>query len=296
MAGSHLDDEELESVPWDALLDDGRGGQRRWVTVGALGVAAVVLLVTVARTLWPSSPAPVALPPSTAPEAAAAAPVEEEPAEPASPGKPEEPRVMSEADLMALDGDDASLAAASHAAWFASAYFTLDGGDRSSLAARLPAGVSLPPADPAARSFVESAEPVSVSRLGPARFEVVVVLRTLSATGGAAYVRDPDRAVAVVVELGPEGGSVVDLPTPVPLPAAPSPALTLDPAEAPPAVREAAVAAGSSWGTARIESTARLGDAWRVLLTVTSESGVSWPLVVLLDDSGAPLLASLRLE
>lgn len=292
MAGSHLEDEELESVPWDALLDEGRGGQRRWVAFGAIGVAAVVLLVTVARTLWPTSPAPVALPPTTVPEAVVPAPSPSPPALPEG----EAPRVMSEADLMALDGDDASLAAASHAAWFASAYFTLDGSDRSFLAARLPPGVSLPPADPAARSFVESAEPVSVARLGPARFEVVVVLRTLSATGGAPYVRDPDRAAAVVVELGPEGGAVVDLPTPVPLPAAPSPALALEPAEAPPAIGEAAVAAASTWGTARVELTARAGDLWRILLTVTTDSGVSWPLVVSLDDSGTPVLASLRVE
>lgn len=271
-----------------------------------MAVVVVALVASGARTLWPASPSVVAAPPANTPSEARSI------ADPVSPatapaggfdaGQPApstaDPggETLSEADLMAIEGDDAALSAAAHAAWFVSEYFTLDGTDRADVASRLPLGIALPPVDATARSFVESAEPVTVTRVSPSRFEIVVVVRALSGLGEAGYERDPDRAVAVTVELGPEGGAIVDLPTPVPLPAAPAPALALEPAQAPPAVGQAAVAAASVWGTARIESAARVGDVWRVLLTVTTESGVSWPLVVRLDESGTPVLASLGAE
>jgi len=292
MPGSHLDDEQLESVPWDALLDEPDRRSRRWVSLAAVGVAAAAVLVSAARTLWPAAPTPVAVPAvapaDTVPPTVTASEIPGAGGEPAA-VTGDEAGPLSEADLLAVEGDDAALAAAAHASWFATAYFTLDGTDRSGLAGRLPDGVALPPVDAAARSFVEAAEAVSVTRVSPSRFEVLVVLRSLSSTGGADYTRDPDRAVAITVELGPEGGAVVDVPVPAPLPAAAAPALGVEPAEAPPAVLEAATAAAAVWGTPRIEAVGRAGGAWRVLVSVSSPSGVSWPLVVWLDDAGSPV-------
>lgn len=248
-----------------------------------MAVVAVALVVSGARTLWPASPSVLAAPPTSTPSEA---PSITEPVSPAPGGEDPGGETFSEADLMAIEGDDAALSAAAHAAWFVSGYFTLDGTDRADVASRLPLGIALPPVDVSARSFVESAEPVTVTRVSPSRFEIVVVVRALSTLGEAGYGRDPDRAVAVTVELGPEGGAVLDLPVPVPLPISRAPGWTLEAGEPPPPALEAALEEASVWGSPRVDSSARVGNSWRIVLSVTSATGVSWPVVVWVDDAG----------
>ena len=78
------------------------------------------------------------------------------------------------------------------------------------------------------------------------------------------------------------GTTVVDLPTPVALPAGPEPAAwPAEAAEAPQWVLDEALAAVSGWGTeARLVAAQAAGAGWRLVLTVADEVGNRWPVSV----------------
>ena len=102
--------------------------------------------------------------------------------------------MISEAELVPASADPAVAVAT----WFVADYFTLDGSGltRGSLERLLSDHVELPEADPAARSFVESVVPLSAEELDGGSVRVVALVRTLAASNGADYRRQPARARA----------------------------------------------------------------------------------------------------
>lgn len=276
--------EKHESIPWDALVTDDTDRRRRWVAMGAAGLVAAAVAASTARVLFPAG---IAAPPPTAVSSPASVPVSSAPAETGPP--------LSESDLLAATPGEEALLASAHAVWFVSDFFTLDGSEvtRSSVARRLPAGSAPAAPDRAQRSFVESAIPVVVTEVTEARYVVTVVVRSLTDPDGEGYRREPARAVEVVVDVGGKAPAVVDLPRPVPLPPSQAPPLEVEEAEPPPEVVSAAIEQASVWGEVRKPPLAagRMGEAWRLVLTVVDASGLEWPAAVWLDASGAPLPA-----
>ena len=130
---------------------------------------------------------------------------------------------------MAFAAAAAERAAVARAEWFVTDYFTADLEPSGSADVRtaLPAGAELPdmPQDAAASlSYVEWARAFRVEEAGDGLFRVGVVFRALGAPPDRGFYRLPVRAVEVLVQVNEDGGSVVvDLPTPVALPAGPEP-------------------------------------------------------------------------
>jgi hypothetical protein len=277
------DREELEHVPWQELLVAAQpeDRQRRTVYVGAGLVAALVVGVALSRMVWAPAPAPSPLPPTdiTSPEAASTG---EEPVLPDLTGLP----MYSEADLMASPPDPAERAAIARAEWFVADYFTadLDPSGSADVRAALPEGVlaGFPQDLTEGISYVEWARAFRVAAVGDGSYRVGVLFRTLSAPPDRGFVRQPVRAVEVLVAVRADGGSaVLDLPAPLPMPAGPEPVDLPAPADPPPGVVEAAVADASAWGTEpRFVSAHALGGGWRVVVTVADSAGKRWPLAV----------------
>jgi len=122
---------------------------------------------------------------------------------------------------------------------------------------------------------------------------VGVVFRALGAPPDRGFYRLPVRAVEVLVQVNADGGSVVvDLPTPVALPAGPEPeAWADDPQDPPRRVADAALARVAGWGDEpRLLSATRGEGGWRVVLTLADEVGNRWPASVFVevesDDTG----------
>lgn len=274
-------DEELESIPWDALLTDDSDSRRRWLVIAGAAIALVAISASAARTLWPSSPAPVAVPTTEA----VGAPVSPEPS-PTSTVAPPTSSPPSEADLMAAPGDGVEREVVAHAELAVRDYFTLDGTGWE--AADLVPGL----APPEGRSFVEEVVATGVVPLDTDRYAVTLVVSTLGAPPDGGYVRLPRRAVEVVMELGPTGPVPVDLPRPLPVsqPRALAPAVTE--ATPPPAVVDAALAEAGRWGepdrdglVAGVDSEGR----WRLVVPAVDDVGNAWPVAVWLDEAGRVL-------
>ena len=279
-----LSDDVLESVPWEALGRPEPPDRRTWYVLGAAAVVVVAISASAARTLWPSPPlrAPVAgpsvtqvVPPTTS--TTDSAPTTTTPAP-----------LISEADLRAVDPEHLERWAASHAEWFLAEWFTLDGSDRTGVADLLPEGASAGPVDPGARSFVESVSTRSVTPTGVDRFEVVALVRLLSASDGGAYMRQPATAYSVAVGIVDGLPAILDLPMPVELEFARAAVAHGVEAEPPPEVMEGALEAVAGFGTPdRSSVTATTtGGSWRVTLMIEDAAGVSWPVAVWLDAEG----------
>ena len=121
---------------------------------------------------------------------------------------------------------------------------------------------------------------------------MAVAYRLLGAPPERGFQRLAVRAVEVPVAVNDSGGSVVlDLPTPILLPAGPTPEPW--PAEgeiAPDEVVAGAMGAAAGWGTEhRLLGASPVTGGWRVMLTATDELGNRWPLVVYVDGKGLPL-------
>jgi len=276
--------EEVEHVPWADLMaeTDPEDRRRRTIQLVAGFVGAALLGAVVARSWWSPGAAPPIAPPSTAVVAE-----ETELPDPTLPDLSGVP-LYSEADLMATPPDPAARAAVVRAEWFVTDYFTadLEPDGSADVRAALPTGAILPafPQDGGESiSYVEWARAFDVEQLEGGRYRVSVVFRTLGAPPERGFTRQPVRAVSVVVAVNEAGGAtVVDLPSPVSLPAGPEPdewpADTVDP---PQSVVDVAAARASAWGSEpRIVSAAEDGDGWRVLVTVADDVGNRWPLVV----------------
>jgi hypothetical protein len=203
------------------------------------------------------------------------------------------PALLSEADLLAADPSETARVAAAHAEWFATVFFTLDGSEATAteVAGMLPGGSPIPSQE-GHRSFVEWARAIEVEQLDAGRFRVRVVVRAVGAADGDAYQRMPSQAIDVVVEMGSEGATVVDLPSPAPLPARTTPAPWPEGGEVPETILAAALTA--TGGKAEVLTAAAVGDLYRVVVLVEDLSGATWPLAVWLDESGQPVPAGSR--
>lgn len=285
-----MSDGVLESMPWEALGRPDPPDRRPWYVLGAVAVVVAAISASAARTLWPSPPlqAPVTGPSVTqvAPPTTVASLEVPSPTTPAP--------LISEADLRAIDPGHLERWAASHAEWFLAEWFTLDGSDRTGVAALLPEGASADPADPAARSFVESVSTRSVTPTGADRFEVVALVRLLSASDGRPYSRQPATAYSVAVGMVDGLPAILDLPVPVELDFARAALPAGIEGDPPLEVIDAALESVAAFGTPdRSSLTAMVtGGSWRVTLMIEDDAGVSWPVAVWLDAEGRRLAPS----
>ena len=261
--------EEFESIPWDSLLDEDSRRTRRRAAVAAVAVVALAISAGAARTLWarPTEPVIVESPRalSTAPSVSSAT----VPSLTSATSAVSSPAPLSEADLMAVDATTLEVAAAGYAAVWLNDAFTVTG---------------------ASHSFVEDIRPLETRDLGDGRVAVVLAFRTLEDIGDG-YERMPLRAAELVVDMTGSHPSVVDLPVPVE-----PPPLTLQPVDmkgeqAPRQVLDSVLGIASEWGTPDVDAVGRVGNAWRVELTVTDGAGLEWPVSVWVDQSGIPLPA-----
>lgn len=270
-------DEQYESIPWDALVTDDTRRRTRGLYLLAAVLVIGSLSAAIARNLPVSAPTVVT-------GAATVTTVAPDISDDVAP-------LITEAALVPAVTDPA----VAIATWFVADYFTLDGSSltRDSLERLLADHVDLPEADPTARSFVESVVPLSVEELGEGTVRVVALVRSLAASDGEAYRRQPARAVEVVVTSSPDGSTVLDLPRPVPLPPTAPSTVDLESGDAPAAVIDAALAAARLWGTPDPESLAvgTTGDAWRVVLTLQDSAGITWPVTGWFDSDGNPVAA-----
>lgn len=204
--------EVYERIPWETL--EQKSPDRQWmlfVVAGAIVLGALAYSFMNSR---PVAPAPSATPEiaadpvapiATVPPAVAPVPV------PATAG----PVVISEADLYAVEPERLLDQATAHAEWFVAEFFTLDGSEESAqtLASLLPSGIPAPTSEDGARVFVEWVRAVDVEQIGPLRFRVSVLVRSLRADGDEVYVRQAPMMAVVEVEVDETGPRVVLPPT-----------------------------------------------------------------------------------
>ena len=281
--------EEFEQIPWSELTTRPPNGRKRLIYMVAGGVGVLVLVVLAARAFTSSAPAQPAAPAVTVAQAdtSVAGEVASTTAVAAAPA----PSLLyREADLMAFPATPAERAAVARAEWFVTDYFTadLEPSGSTDVRAALPGGAVLPemPQDSVSGlSYVEWARAFRVEEIEEGRFRVAVAFRALGAPPESGFYRLPVRAVEVTVAVSADGGStVIDLPTPVPLPAGPEPGPWPEAAEAPQWVLEAALGEAAGWGLEpRLLATHSDGLAWRVVLTLADEVGNRWPMAVWVD-------------
>ena len=208
---------------------------------------------------------------------------------------------MTEADLRAeaqpwaREADSPPWRAASYAEWFALEYFTLDGSDRRATLGRW-LDRDIEDESSGVLSYVDWVRALEVEPLGDGRWRTEVGLRRLVSVDGAGYTRMPTEAVEVVVDLGADIPSIVDLPRFLPLP--PTAAGQWWPGEswepAPAAVMKAAgdemllSEAGTVVGEPVVTRTA---DAWRVQWALADSAGISWPVSLWIGPEGTPVPA-----
>jgi len=276
--------EQVESVPWGELLEDVEPGQdfRRVAYLAAGLVAALVLGVVIARAWWSPSP-PTVIAPGAEISADLLPPGD------ATTGVPTTTTatapLYSEADLMADPPDPGELKAIVRAEWFVSDCFTADYEPTGSadVRAALPSAADVPDMPQDGRggiSYVEWARAFHVEEAGEGAYLVAVAFRALAAPPEGAFIRLPVRAVEILVGVGADGASVLDLPRPMALPVGPEPAPWPEPGGDPPqAVIDLAGARASVWGSEpRIVSASVIEAGWRIVLTVADDVGNRWPL------------------
>ena len=145
---------------------------------------------------------------------------------------------------------------------------------------------------PIGLSYVEWARAFRVEEQADGSYRVGVAYRLLGAPPERGFQRLGVRAVEVRVAVSESGGSVVlDLPTPMVLPAGPTPEAWPTVGEIPPqVVVDGALEAAAGWGSEhRLLGTFRVARGWRVMLSAADELGNRWPVVVLVDETGAAL-------
>ena len=281
--------EEFEQIPWSELTARPPDGRRRIVYLVAGGLGALVLVVLVVRAFASPSPAVPVAPAITVAQGETSPTTAAGPATTAAVAASPAPSLLyREADLMAFPATPAERAAVVRAEWFVTDYFTADLEPTGSadVRAALPGGAAVPdmPQDAAGGlSYVEWARAFRVEEVSEGRFRVGVVFRSLGAPPDRGFYRLPVRAVEVTIAVAADGGStVVDLPTPVALPAGPEPGpWPEESAEAPQWVVDEALASVAGWGTEpRLVAAQVDGTGWRVVLTLADEVGNRWPVAV----------------
>ena len=263
-----MNEEHLESVPWSTLLDAEGPRQSRLIYLAAGAVVVFAIAAVVTKAVWtprvaePAGTSPIITTTPLATDAATAPPATS---------------LFSEADLMASLDAEAHRGAAAFAEWFVHDFFTLDGDHQTleDVLAALPPGVpgeQLPHGRTDGTSYVEWAATSQVAALGPGRFEVTVLFRTIVAEEGADFRRLPVRAVSVAMDMSADGGfRLTDLPAVTATPARPDVADWI-----PPDGPAAPAGLPGAWGG---NGSTEQGTDW-VLATLDSHSvGPAWPLL-----------------
>ena len=277
--------EVYEHIPW-AQLAVPTPARKPWVVYLAAGaIAAAALGALVVRSIGRAPEPSVSAAPVTAMTPVAIS----------LPPSPPEEEALSEADLMAVAPGRGEVAASARAEWFVSEYFSTGGdpGSHQGVLDSLPEGARFPEDPPSGySSYVEWVATSRIEAIGHDRFRSTVLFRVLVSTGGEDYVRLPVRAVDVVVTVDGGGAArVVDLPMPVEVSAGPPVPGWAEPVdEIPDLVRSAALHIGGSWGSEPIVFEGSEHETgWRVVVSVTDEAGLRWPLTVWLTDQGEPV-------
>jgi len=284
-----LETETYETIPWSHLAPARTPLLTRiaMVVVGLAGAGALsFVLIAVLRDDAPS--VIVTIPPGATnaevvvPSTAASSETV------ATAGQPDggKARLYSEADLMAVIPEEEQRIAATRAEWFVRDFFTVDGDTvtATEVRAALPGGldVVLPHDTGGGISYVEWVGVLAVRADGPTRYAVDVAFRTLAGSGAGPLERQAVRAVRVLVGIN-DGtiASVLDLPEPIPVPAASIDVVLPEPAEAPDEVVRAAFAAGSTFGSVDLVSGSGVdASGWRFVVLASDASGLQFPLVV----------------
>lgn len=223
-----MDAEEYEQIPWANLVADAQPGIDKRVYIAGGILAAIVVLFIGARafgggTVIQAAPAPEPV------AVADATPFDLGPDSPFAP-PPLAPIVsVSEADLMAGVGETFGDPSASGnetpkliAEWFVTDFFTRDGSAETlasleSVLAGDETAAELPHREhDGFGAFVEWAKTFDVVD-HETGVEVSVAYRTVHEEEGG-FVRDPVRAVSVVLTVGPDGWLVDALPLDIDLP------------------------------------------------------------------------------
>jgi len=288
--------EELEHIPWSALAVKTSDPLFRLAYVAAGVVAAIVLGLLAARWLLAGDgPTVVTLPPA----AVAASPAGVEAGAAATVGTsldpgvgtttpPEsvisQPALYSEADLMAIAVDDESRLAMFHAEWFVRDYFTADGDEAIIRSNSDLVQEEWPPTRPTVSSYVEWTRAYAVLTPRPGRYRVEVAYRLLMGSNGD-FTREPVAAAAVELIVDVDGMTrLAQLPEPIDPPAL----LGLDRpeylADYPEEVVSEAVERLSRFGLVDLVGVYAVDGGWHVAAAVESASGLSRPLLVVIED------------
>ncbi len=273
--------EVYEHIPWAELAVPAREKKTWVVYVVAGAILAASLGTLAARSVVRSTASP----------SLATVPTVPEPVAVTLPPPSTQEEALTEADLLAIAPGQSEISAAARAEWFVTDYFSTGGDPAASRAVleALPEGSGLPaPTGSVSNSYVAWVATTRIEALGRQRFRSTVLFRVLVSGEDGEYVRLPVRAVDVVVEVDPAGGTrVMDLPMPVEVPAGPVSESWGEAADVPDGVRAAALRRADSWGDepAFIEGSHREGG-WRVVVSVVDGAGVRWPLTLWLTDQG----------
>ena len=278
--------QEYEQIPWSHLVPVQKDRSMQLALL-VVAIAAALLAIVFFVRRGPAAAPVVAEPTVTTltalPESAGVpAPIASDAAvvQTAVP----QPRIYSEADLMAALPPRPELEAIARAEWFVTDYFTIDG-DRSladGVTAALPDAVALPANDGEAISYVEWARAVAVADNLDGSYDVTVWFRTLAGTAEAGFDRTGVRAVDVRLisdELGRL--AVADIPSVVsvePLGIAPAwPASATPDSDLVAAALQEASLFGSD---PELENAGRDENGWRLVFSVGDASGLRFPIVV----------------
>ena len=274
-----MDDREtVEHIPWAELTS--RPGIDQRLVYAAVGMAALIVGVLAGK-VFLSGGEPTPLAPTTMVVASSTTTTTTLP-------------LYSEADLYAADVTSPERAAATRAEWFVTDFFTtdLDPAGGADVRAALPDGSELPSRGDetaGAVGYVEWARALRVEPIGRDTYRVDVAFRAVGAPPERGFLRLPVKGVAVTVAVASDGGTtVVDLPSPIVLPAGPEPVPWPETeAQAPAEVVAGAVTLAAAWGSEpRLIASQSIAQGWRMVMTVTDEAGNRWPLALKLDATG----------
>ena len=287
------DDERFEHIPWEHI---GPTGDRNKLILYGLAGAVLIAGLTAALVggrgastdlvATPTTTAPstvgTTIEATTAPTPTSTAPGGTAPAS-GQPGDSDQSGVWSEADLRAFPLETLATEAAAVAEWLASDFFTIVGGTQitADLEGVLPEGSDLPEAPVGTRSFVEWARAVSVEESAPGLYEVLVVVRRLSAAEGETYRRIAPIGVVITLTWTEGGWSVTDLPV-----LAEAPLLVQAPAWSEDEVPAEIIAAATASTGGAVLAGIQVGENWRLVVQMVDLTGVSWPLVTWWDGTG----------
>lgn len=201
MTAPSTEDHVAEHIPWEQLtINPPRDRRSLWYGIAAailIGSIALVGFRSISRpTPIPVTPAPsvTAPPPSVVPTSVEVAPAALPP--------PAEPDLLSEADLRALDPVRIERLIAAHAEWIVLEALTRDPNDSWSDRLSIAGGVEIIEGDASdGVSYVEWVRATLSEEVGPGRWLATVLVRRLVALDGVTYRRLPVELVEVQLLL-----------------------------------------------------------------------------------------------